>query len=91
MVSIIPFKIKSVQATKNAIQFSIKNRVKHFLYNFTIITAKVNNKKDFLTWTIDEQEEFIKDCTAKYYNEFKDTNIERIKQVIRDELIKLED
>lgn len=91
MVSIIPFKIKSTQTTRNAIQLSIKNRVKHFLYNFTIITAKVNNKKDFLTWTLDEQEEFIKDCTAKYYDKFKDTNVEKIKDFIRDEIIKLED
>ena len=91
MVSIIPFKIKSTQATRNAIQLSIKNRVKHFLYNFTIITAKVNNKKDFLTWTLEEQEEFIKDCTAKYYDKYKDTNVEKIKDFIRDEIIKLED
>lgn len=91
MVSVIPFKIKSTQAIKNAIQLSIKNRVKHFLYDFTIITVKINNKKDFLTWTLDEQEEFIKDCTAKYYNEFHNTDVEGIKNVIRKEVLKLED
>ena len=91
MVSVIPFKIKSTQSIKNAVQLTIKNRVKHFLYNFTIFTAKINNKTDFLNWTLDEQEEFIKDCTAKYYNEFHNTNVDGIKNTIKQEILKLED
>ena len=90
-INIVPFKIRSNSFVKDKIQLTLKNRTRHFLYNYTIFNAKVLNKKDFLSWNLDEQEEFIKDVSAKIYEKNRSIDIDLLKKEIINELKKLED
>ena len=90
-INIVPFKIRSNSFVKDKIQLTLRNRTRHFLYNYTIFNAKVLNKKDFLSWNLDEQEEFIKDVSAKIYEKNRSIDIDLLKKEIINELKKLED
>ena len=90
-INIVPFKIRSNSFVKDKIQLTLKNRTRHFLYNYTIFNAKVLNKQDFLSWNLDEQEEFIKDVSAKIYEKNRSIDIDLLKKEIINELKKLED
>ena len=76
---------------KDKIQLTLKNRTRHFLYNYTIFNAKSLNKQDFLNWNLDEQEEFIKDVSAKVFEKNRNIDIDLLKKEIINELKKLED
>ena len=90
-INIVPFKIRSNSFVKDKIQLTLKNRTRHFLYNYTIFNAKSLNKQDFLNWNLDEQEEFIKDVSAKVFEKNRNIDIDLLKKEIINELKKLED
>ena len=90
-INIVPFKIRSNSFVKDKIQLTLKNRTRHFLYNYTIFNAKSLNKKEFLNLNLDEQEEFIKDVSAKVFEQNKSIDIDLLKKEIINELKKLED
>lgn len=90
-IEVIPFKIRTNRIIKDTIQLTMKNRTKHFLYSFTILKARELNKKVFLNLSLDEQEEFIKDCSSKIYEEYGKMDTDLIKKEITKELKLMED
>ena len=90
-IEVIPFKIRTNRIIKDTIQLTMKNRTKHFLYSFTVLKARELNKKIFLNLSLNEQEEFIKDCSSKIYEEYGKMDTNLIKEEITKELKLMEE